>query len=75
MFNSDYVTPLHLLFFTTVFKAPATNMYLVDDVVLPAVVSKLKVKQKLNSSGDLSFLKGTFSTDGQNMTEEDYNMF
>ena len=50
-------------------------MYLVDDVVLPAVVSKLKVKQKLNISGDLSFLKGTFSTDGQNMTEEDYNIY
>ena len=47
----------------------------VDDVFLPAVVSKLKIKQKLNISGDLSFLKGTFSTDGQNMTEEDYNIY
>ena len=41
-------------------------------LVLPAVVSKLEVKQKLNISGDLSFLRGTFSTDGHNMTEEDY---
>ena len=43
-------------------------MRCVDDLVLPAVVSKLKVKQKVNISGDLSLLKGTFSTDGQKMT-------
>ena len=34
-----------------------------------------KRKQKLNISGDLSFLKGTFSTDGHDMTEVDYNMY
>ena len=30
LFNSDYVTPSHLLFFTTVFKAAAINMFLMD---------------------------------------------
>ena len=44
----------------------------VGDVFLPAVVSKLKIKQKLNISGDLSFLKGTFSTDGQDMSSSDW---
>ena len=30
LFNSDYVTPSRLLFFTTVFKAAAINMFLMD---------------------------------------------
>jgi hypothetical protein len=51
------------------------HLFLVDDLFLPAVVSKIKVKQKLNISGDLSFLKGTFSTDGQVMTEEHYSIY